>query len=174
MPSELTRQRILAKIGTFNSIDGRWEFPTSSFRQIIDAAVNTQITDRTYAIQPTQLLTARDDGSVAAIDVASFVIHWPDIPAVAYQGATVGSLAFSTTYIIYFHDADRDGTPDSCFFATTDALQIAGDSGIIILGTIATPADGGGNVTVVSSPGGGGLVGGDSSGKLKSDLLDIP
>ena len=161
------------RVGDFRTPDGRWEFPTSSFRQVIDAAVNTQLTDRSYAIQPTQLLTARDDGSVAAIDVASFVIHWPDIPAVAYQAATIGNLAFSTKYIVYFHDAGRDGTPDSCFFTTTDALQLVGASGIIILGTIVTPADGGGDVIVVSSPGGGGLVGGDSTGNLKSDLSDI-
>ena len=144
MPRNLTRARVLASVDDFRTPDRRGEFPTSNFQQLLDEAVTTQLTDRSYSIEPTQLLTARDDGSVAAIDVASFVLHWPDIPAVGYSSATIGNLGFSTQYAVYFHDADRDGTPDSCFFITQTALDLVGDSTIIILGTITTPADGGG------------------------------
>ena len=174
MPGALrTKARVLARLGIFRTPDGRWEFPTSAFQQVLDAAVTTQLSDRSYIIRPTQLLTARDDGAVAAIDVASFTIEWPDIPAVAYQSATIGSLAFSTKYTVYFHDSGRDGIPDTCFFATTDALQLLKGPSILILGTITTPADGGGDVTTVDSTGGGGLGGGDSTGKLDRALDDV-
>ncbi len=173
MPRHLTRARELQRVGEFRTPDGRGEFPTSNFQQLLDDAITTQLTDRSYIIQPSQLLTARDDGSVAAIDVATFVVHWPDIPKVSYQATTIGNLSFSTAYTIYFLDSDRDGTPDSCFFATTDALNLLDAPGILILGTITTPADGGGNVTTADSIGGGGSGGGDSSGSLNSALLDI-
>lgn len=173
MPRELTRSRELARLVGFQTPDGRIDFPTSGFQQLLDDAITTQLTDRSYIIQPSQLLTARDDGSVAAIDVATFVVHWPDIPKVAYQAATIGNLSFSTAYTIYFLDSDRDGTPDSCFFAATDALNLLEAPGILVLGTITTPADGGGDVIVVDSVGGGGSGGGDSSGKLASALLDV-
>ncbi len=161
------------RVGDFRTPDGRWEFPTSAFQQALDAAVTTQLIDRSYTIQPTQVLTARDDGSVAAIDVASFVVHWPDIPAVAYQSATIGSLAFSTKYTVYFYDSDRDGIPDTCFFTTTTALPLIDAPGILVLGTITTPADGGGDVTAVDSAGGGGIGGGDSTGVLRINLPDL-
>jgi hypothetical protein len=173
MPLELTQSREIARLDQFITPDGRGEFPTSNFQQLLDDAITTQLTDRSYVIQPSQLLTARDDGSVAAIDVATFVVHWPDIPKVSYQAATIGNLSFSTAYTIYFLDSDRDGTPDSCFFATTDALNLLEASGILVLGTITTPADGGGDVTVVDSIGGGGVGGGDSTGDLNSALLEV-
>ena len=174
MPRDLTRARELTRVGDFRTPDARGEFPTSNFQRLLDAAITTQLTDRSYTIQPSQLLTARDDGSVAAIDVATFVVHWPDIPKVTYQAATVGNLSFSTAYTIYFLDSDRDGTPDSCFFATTDGLHLLESPGTLILGTITTPADGGGDVTVVDSIGGGGSGSGDSTGNLVLAIPDIP
>ena len=164
MPRQLTRARELAGLGDFRTPDSRGEFPTSNFQQLLDAAVTTQLTDRTYTTNPDNPLTARDDGSVAAIDVASFVVHWPDIPAVAYQAATIGNLAFSTKYAVYFDDIDRDGIPDTCFFVTRDATEMFETSGRIFLGIITTPADGGGDVTTTDVPSGGGYGGGDSSG----------
>ena len=174
MPRELTRARELARLVGFQTPDGRMDFPTSGFQQLLDDAITTQLTDRSYIIQPSQLLTARDDGSVAAIDVATFVVHWPDIPKVSYQAATIGNLSFSTAYTIYFLDSDRDGTPDTCFFATTDGLNLLDSPGTLILGTISTPADGGGNITTVDSIGGGGSGSGDSTGNLVLAIPDIP
>ena len=164
MPRDLTFTRELASVGDFATPDGRGEFPTSAFQQILDEAITTQFTDRTYTFEPSNPLTARDDGSVAAIDVASFVIHWPDIPKVAYQAATIGNLAFSTQYTVYFDDTDRDGKPDACFFVTTARLDMFESSSRIFLGVITTPADGGGDVTAPDTPGGGGFGGGDGSG----------
>lgn len=164
MPRDLTRFRDIGRFADFSTPDGRWEFPTSAFQQKLDEAVTTQLTDRTYTLDPSNPLTAKDDGSVAAIDVASFVVHWPDIPPVAYLAATIGSLAFSTQYAVYFDDADRDGKPDSCFFITQDVFQMFETPGRIFLGVITTPADGGGDVTAPDTPGGGGYGGGDSSG----------
>ena len=166
MPRDLTRFRDIGRFANFQSPDGRWEFPTSLFQQQLDAAVTTQLTDRTYTTEPDNPLTARDDGSVAAIDVASFVVHWPDIPPVAYQAATIGNLAFSTQYAVYFDDTDRDGKPDSCFFVTTDIFQMFEAPGRIFLGVITTPADGGGDVIVPDIPSGGGWGGGGGGGRF--------
>ena len=170
----MIRRREIAQLSAFITPDALGEFPTSNFQQLLDDAVTTQLTDRSYIIQPSQLLTARDDGSVAAIDVATFVVHWPDIPKVSYQAATIGNLSFSTAYTIYFLDSDRDGTPDTCFFATTDGLNLLESPGTLVLGTITTPADGGGDVTVVDSIGGGGSGSGDSTGNLVLAIPDIP
>ena len=173
MPSELTRQRILARMsGGFTSPDGRWEFPTSGFRRAIDEAVTTQLVDRGYRLEPQNPLTARDDGSVAAIDVASFVVHWPDIPGVAYQAATIGNLGFSTQYAVYFDDATRDGKRDTCFFVTQSGIEMLESPNRIFLGVITTPADGGGDVTTPDTPGGGGYGGGGGDGIARLPFND--
>ena len=143
----------------FITPDGRSEFPTSNFQQTIDAVVATANADRAYSIEPTSVLTGADDGSVARIDIASFVVHWPDIPKVGYIAATIGNLAFSTTYGVYLDDTDRDGVPDTCLFVTTNVNDVFGAPGRIYLGSVATPADGGGDTS-----GGGGGGGGDQGG----------
>ena len=176
MPSELTRQRILAKIGDFGSPDGRWEFPTSNFRRVIDEAVATTNVnaDRAYFIEPVDVLTGADDGSVARIDIASFVVHWPDIPKVAYASATIGSLAFSTTYGVYLDDVDRDGKPDVCLFVTSNVNEIFEAQGRIYLGSVATPADGGGDTSGGGGGGGGGQAGCVLVGTDVATLGDLP
>lgn len=174
MPSELTRQRILAKIGDFGSPDSRWEFPTSSFQQTIDAVVATANADRAYFIEPVDVLTGADDGSVARIDIVSFVVHWPDIPKVVYASATIGSLAFSTTYGVYLDDVDRDGIPDACLFVTTTVNELFETPGRIYLGSVTTPADGGGDTSGGGGGGGGSQGGCVLVGTTIATLGDLP
>lgn len=159
MPSVLIPQRLLAKFGEFTTPDGRWEFPTSNFQQAIDEVVATANADRAYFIEPVDVLTGADAGSVAEIQIASFVVHWPDIPKVAYVAATIGNLAFSTPYGVYLDDLDRDGTPDVCLFVTTNLDALFEAPGRIYLGSVTTPADGGGD-----NSGGGGGGGGTQGG----------
>jgi hypothetical protein len=156
---ELTRVRELAEVGGFSTPDGRGEFPTSNFQQVLDAVVTTVVADRSYYIEPVDVLTGSDAGSVAQIAIASFVVHWPDIPRVTYAEATIGNLAFETTYAVYLDDIDRDGKPDTCLFVTTDNTQLFAAAGRIYLGAVTTPADGGGDTS-----GGGGGAGGDEGG----------
>lgn len=156
---ELTRTRELVELGRFPTPDARVEFPTSNFQQVLDAVVTTVNADRSYYIEPVDVLTGADDGSVARIDIASFVVHWPDIPKVTYASQTIGNLSFSTTYAVYLDDTDRDGIPDTCLFVTTDNAQLFEAAGRLYLGAVATPADGGGDTS-----GGGGGAGGGGAG----------
>ena len=158
MPRNLIPSRIPARFHDFTTPDARSEFPTSNFQRVLDAVVTTEVLNRDYYLEPSDVLTASDVGSVAQIEIASFVVNWPDIPAVAYQGATIGSLAFSTIYGVYLDDTDRDGKPDTCLFVTTDISHFFDAPGRIFLGSVTTPADGGADV-----PGGGGAGGGGPS-----------
>ena len=153
---ELTRSREIARFRDFASPDARGEFPTSNFLQELVAVITTQLTDRSYVVTPADPLTAKDNGIVAAIDIASVVIHWPDIAHVSYQSQSVTGLDFSTKYALYFEDVDRaGGTP--AVFITKDATQVLETGGRIFLGVITTPADGGGDVTVSDVVAGGGM-----------------
>ena len=161
---ELTRTRELTELGRFSSPDARGEFPTSNFQQVLDAVVTTVVADRSYYIEPVDVLTGADDGSAARIDIVSFVAHWPDIPKVTYAAATIGNLAFSTQYGVYLDDVDRDGVPDTCLFVTTNTEQLFEAAGRIYLGAVTTPADGG-----AATSGGGGGGGGTGAGCILVD-----
>jgi hypothetical protein len=154
--------------------DGRWEFPTSNFQQTIDAVVATANADRAYFIEPVDVLTGADAGAVAEIQIASFVVHWPDIPKVVYASATIGNLAFSTTYGVYLDDVDRDGIPDVCLFVTTNVNEVFEAPGRIYLGSVATPADGGGDTSGGGGGGGGGQAGCVLVGTDIATLGDLP
>jgi len=174
MARNLTPTRELTRLGGFMTPDGRWEFPTSNFQQTIDAVVATANADRAYFIEPVNVLTGADAGSVAEIQIASFVVHWPDIPKVAYAAATIGNLAFSTTYGVYLDDVDRDGIPDVCLFVTTIVNEVFGAPGRIYLGSVATPADGGGDTCGGGGGGGGGQAGCVLVGTDVATLGDLP
>ncbi|KKN54400.1 hypothetical protein LCGC14_0592980 [marine sediment metagenome] len=155
-------------MGDFATPDGRGEFPTSNFQQVLDAVVTTVVADRSYYIEPLNILTGADDGSVARIDIASFVAHWPDIPKVTYASQTIGNLSFSTKYGVYLDDVDRDGVPDVCLFVTTNTEELFQAPGRLFLGTVTTPADGG-----VDTSGGGGGGGGDEAGCILVDTAIV-
>jgi hypothetical protein len=113
--------------------------------------------DRAYILDPATPLSAHDSGATCTIKVESFTVKWEDLDPVVYVEASIGNLAHEVEYHVYVIDNDRDGTPDSCYFATEDRVDVIGQ-GIIYLGSIKTPAPLQAPTTTPSSIGGGGVT----------------
>jgi hypothetical protein len=106
---------------------------------------------------PSGLLTAADAGADASITVADHRRFWGDEENHAITGTTFTGLAFETTYGIYYDDEARTQTaPD---YQITTNLEIAQNNyaaGRILVGTVATPANGDPPVSGGTSPPGSG------------------
>lgn len=99
-------------------------------------------------------LTAVDAGATATINVAAHTVYNGDATGIAYNVGSITGLAFSTYYLVYVDDANYAGGAVT-YIATTASVNVAKALGRYFVGTVTTPADGGGSI------GGGGGVGGE-------------
>ena len=116
----------------------------------------------TQAYTPTtQPLTAATGGppNAATINVASFQIQYPfdsngdGVPdLVTYNSGSITPLLDATQYFVYFDDPDYTGGPQT-YIANTDNPKVTSSLHRQYLGTITTPAHGGGGT---GGTGGGG------------------
>lgn len=111
---------------------------------------------------PTAILTADDFGGAGRITVDNHDRKYSDGSVVSIIGGTVGALAYSTTYAVYYDDPTlADTTPT--FLATTniEIAQVGGADGRHPLGVITTPAAAGAPVSGGGYYPPGGSVGGE-------------
>lgn len=95
-------------------------------------------------------LDAIDAGATATISISGHDLFAGSSTAVVYGGASITGLAFNTTFRVYADDPDWGGGSVT-YIAVTSKVDIAKDSGRYWVGTVTTPADGGG-----ANPGEGG------------------
>lgn len=99
-------------------------------------------------IVQTGIITASDAGTTASIGISSHTRRYPDKDVTVNAGSVTG-LAFSTTYYIYYDDTARLG--GSVTYAATTSITTAGFSstnpGRHFVGSVTTPADGGGSTS---------------------------
>ncbi|WP_444914629.1 hypothetical protein [Microbulbifer sp. TRSA007] len=88
------------------------------------------------------VLSATDDGTTAKISISSHTIQYAGF-TVAYNSGSITGLSFSTTYYVYVDDANYAGGGVT-YYATTQIWQLAAGIGRRAVGTITTPANGGG------------------------------
>jgi hypothetical protein len=94
-------------------------------------------------------LTARDDGSTAKITVASHTVQY-GFGAVSYNSGSVTGLSFSRKYYVYCDDEGYEGGAVT-YKATTSFTVLAANTHRRYVGTITTPANGGGG-TIPTDP----------------------
>ncbi len=102
---------------------------------------------------PSAVLSAADVGTDCTVTVAAHTRVYPvqgsiDVPDTAIAGGTVTGLAFSTLYYIYYDDTTLvNGSPT--FQATTSAATASAGAaaGRHSVGSVTTPADGGGGTS---------------------------
>ncbi|WP_444958073.1 hypothetical protein [Microbulbifer sp. ZKSA002] len=88
------------------------------------------------------VLSASDNGSSAKISISAHTVQYAGF-TVAYNSGSITGLNFSTTYYVYVDDASYAGGGVT-YYATTQIWQLAAGIGRRAIGTITTPADGGG------------------------------
>ncbi|WNZ54786.1 hypothetical protein QT397_18145 [Microbulbifer sp. MKSA007] len=91
------------------------------------------------------VLSAADDGSTAKISISSHSVQYAGF-TVAYNSGSITGLSFSTTYYVYVDDPDYAGGGVT-YYATTQIWKLAAGIGRRAVGTIRTPAKGGGSTT---------------------------
>jgi hypothetical protein len=90
----------------------------------------------------------------ATIAIASFLVQYPSsIGQVAYNSGSIGPLLDSTHYYVYCLDPTYAGGAQT-YIATTSNPEVNAHESIVYLGSITTPAHGGGGTG--GSGGGGG------------------
>ncbi|WP_444904226.1 hypothetical protein ACJJIU_03695 [Microbulbifer sp. CnH-101-E] len=94
-------------------------------------------------------LTARDDGSTAKITVASHTVQY-GFGAVSYNSGSITGLSFSRKYYVYCDDENYAGGAVT-YKATTSFTVLAANTHRRYVGTITTPANGGGG-TIPTDP----------------------
>ena len=96
-------------------------------------------------------LSATDAGTNASIAITAHSYDY-DFGTVNVNSGSITGLAFSTTYWVYFDDPRYEGGAVT-YVATTTIGDVTGAQARIYLGTVDTPANGGGDT---SGRGGGG------------------
>ncbi|WP_444911044.1 hypothetical protein [Microbulbifer sp. PAAF003] len=91
------------------------------------------------------VLSGSDNGSSAKITISAHTVQYAGF-TVSYNSGSITGLNFSTTYYVYVNDADYTGGGVT-YYATTEIWQLAAGIGRRAIGTITTPADGGGTTT---------------------------
>ncbi|WP_444958214.1 hypothetical protein [Microbulbifer sp. ZKSA002] len=91
------------------------------------------------------VLSASDNGSTAKITISSHSVQYAGF-TVSYNSGSITGLNFSTTYYVYVDDPGYDGGGVT-YYATTQIWQLAAGIGRRAVGTIQTPANGGGTTT---------------------------
>lgn len=113
---------------------------------------------------PSSVLIAADAGTDASITIENHTRVYPvqgaiDVPDVAITGATIGGLAFSTKYFVYYDDSTLTATAPTFLVTTASATaQVGAAAGRHFLGTVTTPADGGTSTTGTGSTAPGGTT----------------
>ena len=95
-------------------------------------------------------LDAIDAGATATITISGHDLFPGSSTATVYGGASITGLAFNTTFRVYTDDANWAGGSVT-YVAVTSKVDIAKSSARYWVGTVTTPADGGG-----ANPGEGG------------------
>jgi hypothetical protein len=142
---------------------------TAQAKVLADAAQSTADTvNRNDSIStswtsPGTILSATDAGSNATVTIANHTRKYTNVSSVSVTGASLTALSYSTTYYVYYDDANRAGGAVT-YHSTTDpnnALPGAA-AGRHYCGKITTPASGGSGTTggVDAPSGGGGVQGG--------------
>ncbi|MCO1336976.1 hypothetical protein MO867_21870, partial [Microbulbifer sp. OS29] len=88
------------------------------------------------------VLSASDNGSTAKIAISSHAVQYAGF-TVSYNSGSITGLSFSTTYYVYVDDLDYAGGGVT-YYATTQIWKLAAGIGRRAVGTITTPANGGG------------------------------
>lgn len=126
-----------------------------------DDALNNQLTlpalTTTVAVSGNPL-TAADVGATATITIAAWTGHLGTGLSISFNSGSVAGLAFSTTFYVYADDPNREGGAVT-YTATTTKTDIGDNDGRIFIGTVVTPADGGGGTSgsPIGGLGGGGI-----------------
>lgn len=93
-------------------------------------------------------LSASDAGTNASITISDHTRFYDDTTSLAITGATLTALAYSTEYHIYYDDPTRADTTPTFLTSTTAATAAANrDVGRHYVGSITTPAAGGGSTS---------------------------
>ena len=106
---------------------------------------------------PGAVLSASDAGSNATITIAAHTRKYGDGTQLSVSGDTITNRNYSTTYYVYYNDANRsDTTPN--YQSTTNPNTAAPNAGAgrHFVGKIVTPASGGGATSGGTVPPGGG------------------
>ena len=106
---------------------------------------------------PGAVLSASDAGSNATITIAAHTRKYGDGTQLNVSGDTITNRNYSTTYYVYYNDANRsDTTPN--YQSTTNPNTAAPNAGAgrHFVGKIVTPASGGGATSGGTVPPGGG------------------
>lgn len=110
-------------------------------------------------ISPEDVLSADDVGSNCTITIANHTRNYGDGTSLSITGSTITNRSFSTEYHIYYNDSGLSDTTPS-FQSTTNPNTAAANrtNGRHYVGSITTPADGGGSTsgTGPTPPGYGG------------------
>lgn len=107
--------------------------------------VNASYTPTTQPLTASTGVAAND----ATIDVAAFQVQYPASVSpstdglVNYNSGAIAGLLDNTLYYVYCLDPTYAGGAQT-YFATTDNPQVTGSDATVYLGTITTPAHGGG------------------------------
>ncbi|WP_444926791.1 hypothetical protein ACJJI4_01340 [Microbulbifer sp. TRSA002] len=95
------------------------------------------------------VLSASDDGSTAKITIAAYSVQYAGF-TVSYNSGSITGLSFSTTYYVYVDDLDYAGGGVT-YYVTQQVWQLSAAPGRRAVGTIKTPANGGGT-TIPTDP----------------------
>lgn len=115
-------------------------------------ALNTVTAFNVGSIQNTSPLTGTDAGADATINIAAHNVIYDD-NTLAYNSGAVTGLNFSTKYYVYADDASKAGGAVT-YVATTTLTDVTANAARYFVGSVTTPADGGGDAP--GDPGGGG------------------
>jgi len=115
-------------------------------------SLNTINAFNSGSLQDAGPLTASDVGATVTIAVAAHNVVY-DGGTVAYNSGSVTGLGFSTLYYVYVDDPTKAGGAVT-YLATTTNTDVTANKGRYYVGSVTTPADGGGDVP--GDPGGGG------------------
>lgn len=91
-------------------------------------------------------LGATDAGTNASASISAHTRVYADFSSVAVNAGSVTGLAYSTLYYIYYDDAGRTGGAVT-YVATTSATTAAQIDNRHLVGSVTTPAGGGGATT---------------------------
>ncbi|NQD37481.1 hypothetical protein HPT27_10620 [Permianibacter sp. IMCC34836] len=109
-------------------------------------------------------ISAADVGSTATITIPAWTLE-TDVGSISYNSGSITGLSFSTKYFVYCTDSDLQGGAVT-YVASTDYKAPSQNADRVFVGSITTPADGGGGT-------GGGSGGGDYCVAVTALLPDV-
>ncbi|MDX2277709.1 MAG: phage tail protein [Hyphomonadaceae bacterium] len=151
-PSDARWARVRVRVLSSNTLPnaGSCYAGAPVFQKLSWGAGNAVVTSFGGYTNPANPLTAADVGATATITIAAFTLTFIDsnglTKTVSYNAGSVTGRAFSTLYHVFVDDANFSGGTVT-FITDTSTASYAGDARYLWIGTITTPANGGGGTS---------------------------